>query len=290
MAMSKVIVTAALNGSFPTRQHTPYVPITPEEISEEAYRSYNAGAAIVHIHARAVDGTPTSDSEIYAKIDRLIRDRCNVIINHTTSGGKGKWNASERLRSIRNREHVQIASLNTGHIQKFPARIEDLSSSTGMINPLPEIVQFAREMLEGGIKPESEIYDVSMLNTVKFLSDHNLLRPPIMIQFVMGLGGQCIDASPKNLLHLVETLTLNNLEAFWSVCAAGRFEFPTITMGLLLGGNIRVGIEDNLYLKKGVLAKSNAELVERAIRLINELELEIATPDEAKSLLGIKPF
>lgn len=286
--MSKVIITAALSGSFPTKEHTPYVPITAEEFGEEAYRCYNSGAAIVHVHARAPDGSITSDSEVYTQIDRKIRERCSIIINHTTSGGRGKWDANDRLKSIANPEYVEIASLNSGHTQKFSRGLEDLHTAAGMVNPLPEVVHFAREMKKKKIKPECEIYDVSMLNTAKFLHEHGLLDPPIMVQFVMGLGGQCIDATLKNLLHLYETLKDTGLEAHWSACAAGRFEIPMITGALLLGGNVRVGLEDNLYIRRGELAKSNAELVDKAVRLIKELELEVATPEEARETLRLK--
>lgn len=276
---SKVIITVAPTGSVTTRAETPYLPITPEEVIEETVRSYNAGAAVVHLHARDPDtGQPTSSLQIFRMYLEGIRARCPIITQITTGGGAATLGLGydERLRPVEELR-PESASLNAGSMnfgrKLFP-------------NP-PEVIEhYAKRMAELGVMPEFEIYDLSMIQNVEvWIRTPGLVPPPYQNSLVMGVMGG-IPPTFKNLLALVEALPKGDT---WQVIGIGRHQFTLGTAGILLGGNIRVGFEDNIYLARGILARSNAELVDKAVRIIRELGLEVATVDEAREILPLKP-
>ncbi len=275
----KVVVTVAPTGSVTTRQETPYLPITPQEVVEETVRAYNAGASVVHLHARDPQtGQPTPSVEVFRAYLDGIRARCPIITQITTGGGASTLGLGyeERLRPVEELK-PDSASLNAGSLnfgrKLFP-------------NP-PEVMEnYAKRMVELGVMPEFEIYDLSMVQNVDvWIRRPGLVPPPYQNSLVMGvLGG--IPPSIKNLVALVEALPQGDT---WQVIGIGRHHFTLGTAGILLGGNIRVGFEDNVYLKKGVLARSNAELVEKAVRIIRELGFEVATVEEARRILPLRP-
>jgi len=275
----KVIITVAPTGSVTTRAETPYLPITPEEVIEETVRSYNAGASVVHLHARDPDtGQPTSSVEIFRMYLDGIRQRCPIITQITTGGGAATLGLGydERFRPVEELR-PDSASLNAGSMnfgrKLFP-------------NP-PEVMErYAKRMAELGVMPEFEIYDLSMIQNVDvWIRRPGIVPPPYQNSFVMGvLGG--IPPTFKNLLALVESLPQGDT---WQVIGIGRHQFTLGVAGILLGGNIRVGFEDNIYLAKGVLARSNAELVEKAVRIIRELGFEVASVEEARGILPLRP-
>jgi 3-keto-5-aminohexanoate cleavage enzyme len=271
----KVIITVAPTGSVPTRADTPYLPVSAREVVEETLRSYDAGAAVVHLHARDPEtGRPTATLEVFRAYLDGIRSRCPIITQITTGGGATSLGLSyeDRLRPVEELR-PDSASLNSGSMN-FGRKV--------FPNP-PEVLEmYARRMTELGVMPEFEIYDLSMIQNVEvWVRKPGLAPPPYHNSFVMGVVGG-IPATPKNLLALVEALPAGDT---WQVIGVGRHQFMLGTMGILMGGNLRVGFEDNIYLSKGVLARSNAELVEKAVRIIRELGMEVATVDEARSIL-----
>lgn len=299
--MNKRIITAAITGSIHTPGMSPYLPITPDEIVEEAVRAFNAGAAVAHIHARDPEtGLPSSDVSLYQDIAARVKTRCNIILCITTGGGLG-MTTEQRVRAIPALK-PELASCNFGSLNfalfhaletykefKFPWEQQYLLASEDAI--FPNTFKMLREMLpifqENETQPELEIYDVGMINNAAFMLHRGQLKKPVYMQFVMGiLGG--IQPTPNNLMFMYNTARELIGDFNWSVCAAGRQQFNMCTVSLIMGGNARVGLEDNLYLEKGTKAKSNAEQVEKIIRIARELGLEPASPDEARQILGLK--
>ncbi len=276
--MRKIIITVAPTGSIATRQDTPYLPITPEEVAEETLRSYDAGASVVHLHARdGMTGAPTSDIAVYEDYLRLIREKCDIVTQITTGGGATTMGLTpeQRIEAVRVLK-PEMASLNAGSMnfgrKLFP-------------NPPDVIEMYARKMTEWGVVPEYEVYDVSMVDNVKrLILDAGIMKPPLQFSLVMGVAGG-IPATPKNAVFLSEALPA---DCTWQMIGIGRHQIPLGTLGVVLGGSVRVGMEDNIYLSKGVLAKSNAELVEKMARIIRELGFEIATAAEARQILRIR--
>ncbi len=273
----KVIITVAPTGSVTTREETPYLPITAKEVAEETLRAYSAGASVVHLHARdPKTAGPTADVEIFRSYLEEIRFRCPIIIQITSGGGATGLGLGpeERLRPVEELR-PDSASLNAGSMN-FGRKL--------FLNPTEVMETFARRMNELKIMPEFEVYDLSMVQNVdEWIRKPGLVPPPYQYSFVMGVIGG-IPPSFKNLLALVESLSSGDT---WQVIGIGRHQFTLGAMGILLGGNIRVGFEDNVYLSKKILARSNAELVERAARIIRELGFEVATVEEARKILPL---
>ncbi len=299
----KVIVSAAITGSIHTPTLSPYLPYKPEDIARQAVDAWKAGAAALHIHARNPEnGMPSSDLELFGQIIEIIRNETDAIICTTTGGGIGM--TVEERTAVVPRFKPELASFNMGSINfgLFPlaARIKDwkfewekpmLESTKKFIfqNVFADLESICLLMRKNGVKPELEIYDVGHLYNTHFLLSQGLLDPPVYLQFVTGvLGG--IGATLYDLMHLKQTADrlFGPDKYLWSAFGTGRQEYPVCTTAVLLGGNCRVGLEDNLYLSKGVLAKSNAELVEKMVRILGEFSLEAATPDEARQILGLK--
>jgi uncharacterized protein (DUF849 family) len=299
--MRKVIITAAMTGNIHTPSMSPYLPVKPKELIDEAVRCEKAGSTIVHIHARdPKDGKPTTDVEIYREILTGIKAKTNLVVTVTT-GGTATMTPEERIAVIRELK-PEMATFNAGSMNfalypvlskykefKYDWEKDFLAATEGFIfpNTFTSLKVFCQTMNEVQTQPELEIYDVGQIGNLAQILREGYLKKPIYLQFVLGiLGG--IPASVDNLLFLTNTAKGSFDEFQWSVCAAGRHQFPMGVVNMIQGGNIRVGLEDNLYLERGVLAKSNAEQVEKAIRLAHELGLEVATPDDAREMLGLK--
>ena len=274
--MDRLIIAVAPTGSVPRKKDTPHVPVTPEEIAETAYLCEQIGASMIHVHCRDEEERPTSRYEIFKDTVDRIRKRTKLIVMTSTSGIAG---ATDEERAEPLRTQPEMASLTSGSLN-FAGR----KPSIVYVNT-PETVQFlAKRMLESGIKPEIEAFDVGFIAQGKKLIEMDLVREPTHFQLVMGVDGG-IPATPENLLHMRSQLPPN---ATYVVAGMSRMQLPMTTMAILMGGHVRVGLEDNLYLRKGVLAR-NEELVARARQLAEELGREVATPDEARKILGISP-
>ena len=299
---SKVIISCSITGSIHTPTMSPYLPITPEQIADQAIDAAKAGAAAVHIHARNPEnGMPSPDLNLFREIIERIRSEVDVIICITTGGGAG-MTVEQRLAVIPEFK-PELATCNMGSINfaLFPATARykdwkfdwekpflDATKEAIFQNTFSDLEKVCRTMRENGTKPELEIYDVGHLYNAEFLLSERLLEPPLYLQFVMGiLGG--IRPTFYDLIHLKQTADrlfgADNYQ--WSAFGAGRMDFPICTVAVLSGGNCRIGLEDSLYLSKDQLAKSNAEMVEKMVRIIGEFSLEPATPDEAREILGI---
>jgi len=281
-----------------------YLPITPEEIADHAVGACEAGAAVVHVHPRDPEtGQPTSDLNIFGDIIERIRSRCNVIICATTGGGLG-MSIEERV-AVVPAHKPELASFNAGSINfglfDIPGRMKittwkhdwelpylEMTRDFVFRNTFQSLEQLPQLFEKYGTKPEAEVYDSGMLNNLAYLVNKGVMQKPVYVQFVLGIMG-AMPPSVENLLFLLQTAKRTFGDDFiWSVCAAGRFQMPMCTAGLLLGGNVRVGMEDSLWLDKGVPAKSSAEQVEKIIRIAKELSIETATPAEAREILGLR--
>ena len=298
----KVIITAAITGSIHTPTMSSYLPITPEEIAGQAVEAARAGAATVHIHARNPEnGMPSPDLNLFREIVGKIRSESDVIICITTGGGTG-MTVDQRAAPVPEFK-PELASFNMGSINfalfpvikrykewKYDWEKPFLEGSKANIfqNTFADLEKICGIMRDNGTKPELEIYDVGHLYNAKFLLSEGFLDPPLFLQFVMGiLGG--IQPTFRDLLHLKETADrlFGENQYQWSAFGAGRMEFPICTTAVLMGGNCRVGLEDNLYLSRGELARSNAELVEKMARILREFSIEPATPEEARKILRL---
>ena len=297
----KVIITAAITGSIHTPTMSPYLPITPKEIADEAVRAYEAGAAVCHVHARdPKTGEPSSNLSLFKEIITSIKSRCNIIVCITTGGGFG-MTTEERVAPVRLYK-PELASFNAGSINfalfplvsrykewKFGWEKERLEKSEDVIfsNTFKSMREYCAAFNECGTKPEFEAYDAGMVNNVAFMVQSGWTKKPVYIQFVLGVLG-ALSPSPENLLFLVDYARRQIGDFIFSVCVAGRAQFPICTQSLLIDGNCRVGLEDNLYLEKGVMAKSNAEQVTKMVRIAKEFGVDPVTPDEAREILGLK--
>lgn len=270
--MEKLIITAALTGAEVTRDIQPNLPVTPEEIGIAAKDCCDAGASIVHVHARDEEGNPTQSYEVYKAIKEAIESRSNIIFQPSTGGAV--WHQpEERLQPVELQPEMATLSCGTCNFGK------DV-----FMNSEEYIEQFATKMKKLGVKPEIEVFERGMINNALRLVKKGLVEKPLHFDFVLGVPGAC-PGTPEDLMHMVRMIPEGST---WTVAGIGRHELPLATMAIVLGGHVRVGFEDNIYYKKGELAKSNAQLVERIVRLADELGREVATPDEAREILGIK--
>lgn len=297
----KRIITAALTGAIHTPGMSPYLPITPDQLIEEGVRAYEAGAAVAHIHVRDPEtGLPSADQDIFRTVAEGIRKRCDMIICTTTGGRLGEP-VENRVRVVSSLS-PELATLNAGSLNFALFHVADnfqewkhtwekpyLQATEDFIFPNTFLTmrQFLEKFATQRTKPEFEIYDLGMVNNLAFLIKEGLVAKPVYIQFVMGiLGG--IPATIENFIILLESARKAIGDFQFSVCAAGKSQFSLCTTSLMLGGHARVGLEDNLFLEKGVLAKSNAEQVEKIVRIAREFGIEPATPAEAREILGLK--
>jgi len=272
--MDKLIISVGLTGSRITRAQTPYIPITPEEIVRSGIEAWKAGASILHIHIRdPKTGLGTQDPAIFREVVDQIRSETDAILCLTTSGIPG--------RNLETQERLVPLSLNP-ELVSFDAGSINMGEHV-FLNLQEFLEALARETLAKGIKPELEIFEVGMINTCVRYLGRGLLKPPLHFQFVLGTPAG-MPATPKSLLHLSEIIPQGST---WSVIGIGSGQLPMAMMGMIMGGHVRVGLEDNIYYSKGFLATSNAELVERVVRIAREFGREVANPKETRKILTL---
>ena len=299
----KVIITCAITGSIHTPTMSPHLPLTPDQIAEQAIGAAEAGASILHLHARdPKNGRPTPDPEVFMQFLPKIKDNTNAVVNITTGGGQG-MTVEERLAAAIQAE-PEMTSLNMGSMNfgLYPAlarfsewnhewEVEHLEFSRDFIfrNTFADIEYIMKRLGEGlGVRFEYECYDVGHLYNLAHMLDRGLAKPPLFVQTIFGiLGG--IGADPAHVLHMRQTADkLFGDDYLWSVLAAGRHQQNFVTMSAMMGGHIRVGLEDSLYIAAGELAQSNGQQVAKIRRIIEDLSLAVATPAEAREMLQLK--
>ncbi|HLQ62884.1 MAG TPA: 3-keto-5-aminohexanoate cleavage protein [Candidatus Acidoferrales bacterium] len=280
--MSKVVISAALTGVIATREQCPAIPYTPEEIGEEAKRAAAAGAAIVHIHARTDQGGPDWSEPRFRAILEEVRARTDVIVNLST--GAVGIPREERIAHVRQLK-PELAALNMGSMNYaiYSERKKTFYHDYVFANPFSDIRFFLEAMNEAGVRPEMECFDSGHVGNTAPLIDLGVLRPPYQFSLIMGvLGG--IPGTTPNLVHQVASLPPGST---WQVIGIGLQQWPLVAAAITLGGNVRVGLEDNFYLEESKMARSNGELVEKAARLCRDLGREVATIAEARAQLGL---
>ncbi len=268
--MEKLVITVALNGAEVTPAMNPNLPITPEELTTDAVRCRAAGAALVHVHGRLPDGTPTQSCDVYAAIIAQIKAVTDLVVQVSTGGAVG-MSPAERLQPVLLKP--EMATLTTGTVN-FGREI--------FVNSSEMIEHFARTMVDHGVTPEIEAFDLGHISNALDLVKGGILALPLHFDFVMGVPGG-IAPSIKNLLHMADSIPAG---CTWSVAGIGRAQLPLATTAILLGGHVRVGLEDNLYYTRGVLA-SNVSLVERITRIAAELGRDVATPADARRIFQL---
>jgi len=299
----KVIITCAVTGSVHTPSMSPYLPITPDEIARDAIAAAEAGASILHLHARdPKDGRPTPSPAVFMQFLPRIKQSCDAVVNITTGGGHGM--TLEERTAAAFAAKPEVASFNMGSMNfglfpvldkmttfKYEWEKAHLESTRDFIfrNTFKDMERLLKELGEGcGTRFEFECYDIGHLYSLAHFIDRGLVKPPFFVQTIFGiLGG--IGADPENLQHMKRIADkLFGDEYHWSVLAAGRHQMSFVTQSAIMGGHVRVGLEDSLYLGRGQLAKSNAEQVAKIRRIIEELSLTVATPTEARAMLKLK--
>ena len=272
--MEKLIITAAICGAEVLKEHNPAVPYTVEECAREAKLAYDAGASIIHLHVREDDGTPTQSKARFEAVINAIRKACpDVIIQPSTGGAVGMTN-DERLQPTE--LNPEMATLDCGTLNFGGDEIFENTENT--------IKYFGEKMIERGIKPELEVFDKSMIDMALRLNKKGYIKNPMHFDFVMGVNGG-IGGDLRDFVFLRGSIPS---DATYTVAGIGRYEFPLAMAAIIEGGHVRVGFEDNVYLSKGVLAKSNGELVEKVVRMANEMGRAVATPEETRRILGLK--
>ena len=274
--MDKLIITAAVTGSAPTREQNPNIPYSPEEIAEEALRCWRAGAQVVHVHVRdPISGQPAFKVEYFQEVIERVRSRSDMIINLSTSAFnlKGDDIGEQRLKPIS--LQPDICSLDVGSLN-FRGRV--------FINPEQWVIRAAQRMQEHSVKPEMEVFEVGHAVQACNLINNRLINNPPYFQICLGIPW----GAPADLVSLLAIKSYLPPDCLWSVMATGARQLPMTTHALLLGGHLRVGFEDNLYLSKGIRAKGNAQFVERTVTLSRMLQREVATCSEARTMLGLK--
>jgi 3-keto-5-aminohexanoate cleavage enzyme len=277
----KVVVSAALTGVAANREQCKWIPYTPEEIGEESLRAYNAGAAIVHIHGREYDGTPSWRVEIFREIMQEVRKRCSVIINFSTGAvGVDRDSRIGHIRELR----PEIAALNMGTMNyaKYSPKRRNFVFSVVFQNPFDDIMFFLDAMDQNGVKPECECFDLGHVESILPLMDMGLLRN-FQVSLIMGVVGG-MGATARNLAHVSSVVPA---EVAWQVIGISQEQWLLISTALGLGGNVRVGLEDNFYLSPGEMAKGNGPLVEKAARMARDMGREPATVEEARAILKL---
>lgn len=282
LSTDKVIITCALTGVLANREQCPAIPYTPEEIADEAKRAYDAGAAAVHIHARNDDGSPTFAPEVFGRIRDEVRKRCPIILNFST--GSLDEDTSLQERTIREVQ-PEFAALNMGTMNyaKYSRRRKEFVFDMVFPNSFGKISRLLQTMRDSGVRPELECFDTGHTASIWPLLDQGVLEMPVQFSFIVGvLGG--IPVSPDALMLQARQIPEGST---WEVIGIGRSQWRLVATALVLGGNIRVGLEDNFYLPEGTMAQSNGELVARAARLSRDIGREPATVEEARQMLQV---
>lgn len=277
----KVVITAALTGVAANRDQCRWIPYTPDEIAEEALRAYNAGAAIVHIHGREYDGSPSWRVELFREIMREVRQRCPVIVNFST--GAIGVDRETRIRHIQELK-PEIAALNMGTMNyaKYSQRRKGFVFSVVFQNPFDDIMFFVNTMNQNGVKPECECFDLGHIESISPLMDMGLLQN-FQVSLIMGVVGG-MGATARNLTHVSTAVPAS---IAWQVIGLSQDQWLVIAAALALGGNVRVGLEDNFYLAAGEMAEGNGPLVEKAVRMARDVGREPATVEEARAMLKL---
>ncbi|MFW9878126.1 MAG: 3-keto-5-aminohexanoate cleavage protein [Candidatus Thorarchaeota archaeon] len=273
--MEKLIITAAICGAEVTKEHNPNIPYTIEEIGKEAELAYNSGASIIHLHVREDDGRPTQNKERFRVCINEIKKRCSDVIIQPSTGGAIGMSNEERLQSIYLKPAPEMATLDCGTM--------NFGGDDIFVNTENSIIYFAEEMNRLGIKYELECFDKGMVDMALRLNKKKHIKEPMHFNFVLGVIGG-ITATPRDLNFLIESIPKNST---YTVCAIGKHEFPMVSLSIERGGHARVGFEDNVYLTKGVLAKSNGELVDEVVKIANNFGRDIASPNEARKILSL---
>ena len=271
--MEKLILTVATTGAVTSRKDNPNLPLHPREIADSVHEAYQAGAAIAHIHIRDDEGNPSMSLDKFRETVEAVRAKCDIILNLTTSGGRGiPLTDEDRFAHLELKP--EMCSMDCGSMN-FGDRIFDNSP------------QFLRKLgkatLEAGVKPEIEVFDTAMIDNALRMNKDGLIASPMHFQFVLGVRGG-MAATPENLLFLLRKIPS---DATWSVIGVGRGHLPLSVMALHMGGHVRVGMEDNVLYRKGQLAKSNAQFVERIVKLAEEFERPVASVAEARKILSL---
>ncbi len=270
---NKTIITVATTGAWPGKKDNPNVPLTPQEIAEDVYDCWQGGAAIAHLHMRDDEGIGTMDKEKFRETVELIRAKCDIVINLTTSGALDATDDTRMAHLIELKP--EMASYDAGSM--------NWAHTTLFLNPPQFLEKLGRTMIENGVKPEIEIFDAGMIYNAEYYIKKGVINEPAHYQFVMGAPGG-IAATVENLVFLKGLISGNST---WSAFGIGRGAIPIMLTSIAMGGHVRVGMEDNVYFAKGRLATSNREFVEQAAQLIQVANKEKATPDEARKILGL---
>jgi 3-keto-5-aminohexanoate cleavage enzyme len=282
----KVILSCALTGAVTTKKHCPAIPYTPVEIADEAKRAYDAGAAIVHIHARTDDGVPTWDPEVFRRIMEEVKARCPVLINWST-GGAGPM--TSRVKHLELRPHIAALNMGSMNYARWRSDKKDFAFKLVFENSFDDILAFARAIAAAGAKPEMECFDTGHVASHQVLADLGLIERPYHFSFIMGVMGG-IPATARHLGFQADNVPAGSR---WKVIGISRDQWPLAMAALALGGDVRVGLEDNFYLPDGEMARSNGDLVSAAARLVGLSGRSVATVDQARAILwpdgGVAP-
>jgi len=272
--MAKTIITVAPTGAWPTKKDNPNVPLTPQEIADDVYECYQAGAAIAHIHVRDDEGKGSMSKETFEETVNLIKEKCDIVINCTTSGELNVTDEKRQAHLISIKP--ELASYDCGSM--------NWQHKTVFLNEPKFLEELGKTMLENNVKPEIEIFDSGMVYNSLYYLKKSILKAPLHYQFVLGAPGGAA-ATVENLVYLKSLIPKDST---WSALGIGKGHVPIMLAALAMGGHLRVGMEDNVMFSKTELAKSNSQLVMRAANLIREMGNEIATPDEAREILSLK--
>ena len=282
----KLVITVACTGGMQGKEANPNMPVTPDEQAQTAYDCYNAGASILHLHVRDKTGQATGDLNIYSEVLSKIKAKCNII----TQVGNGigirdftdrkkpyQFGLEERINLVNIKPKPDMFTINAGTI--------DTWNIIYFENPIHFNKEFVRRAKENGVEDiECEIYNLGQIPNILHLRDTGFLNEPLHVNFVHGMEGGAHPSTPESLLYFVRAIPEGTI---WQTMAIGRYQIPMITAAMVMGGNVRIGFEDNIYYSKGVLAKSNAQVVERVVRLARELGREVASAEEARKILKL---
>ncbi len=271
--MNPLMITCAITGAETTKAKQPALPITPQEQAQAAADAVKAGASIIHLHVRDEDGNPSQSVDRFRESIQAIKKRVPDVMIQISTGGAVGESIENRMKPLSLKP--EMASLNLGTMN---------FGDDVFYNHPKDIVSLAEKMQQLGIVPELEIYEAGMLESALRLQKQGILKEPMNFQFVLGVPGG-MSGDLRNLMHLVSLLP--NPDAHWGVAGVGRFQLPLAVHALTMGGHVRVGFEDNVFYSKGVLAQSNAQLVERVARIAREMGREVATPKKSREILGI---
>ncbi|AUD66101.1 3-keto-5-aminohexanoate cleavage protein [Tenericutes bacterium MZ-XQ] len=274
--MEKLIITCAISGAEVTKEHNPYVPYTPEEMALEAYKAYQAGASIIHVHVRNNDGTPTQDQKRFEATIKAIREKCPDVIIQPSTGGAVGMTRDERLQPTNLK--IEMATLDCGTL--------NFGGDDIFVNTENDIKYFAKVMKERNIYPELECFEKGHIDQVLRLHKKGFIHEPMHFSFVLGVNGG-MTGEERDFHFLRESIPSH---ATYSVVGIGKYEFPLAELSIKHGGHVRVGLEDNIYLEKGVLAKGNEDLVKKVVSIAKKYNRPIASPAEARKILQMKEF